>query len=79
MSTKRIIIGGIYRHYKGDLCKVLSLVQHSETLETMVHYLDLNNGTEWVRDEKMFLEKLEINGETVERFKFVKVKAFIKT
>jgi len=36
-----IVIGGVYRHFKGSNCKVLTLALDSETLGEMVVYLSL--------------------------------------
>ncbi len=69
-----IIMGGLYRHYKGNNYRVIGLVKHSETLETLVHYeclYDNPEGSHWVRPLAMFLETIELNGETVPRFKYL--------
>ncbi|MCX6746204.1 MAG: DUF1653 domain-containing protein [Candidatus Parcubacteria bacterium] len=64
---------GKYRHYKGKEYQVIGVAKHSETLEEFVVYKQLyGNGSLWVRPVKMFLEKVEINGEKVPRFKFIK-------
>ena len=34
----KIKIGGIYKHYKGNLYKVIALAKDSETLQDMVVY-----------------------------------------
>jgi len=59
---------GIYRHYKGGEYEVRGVVQHSETLEAMVHYKHLDDGSEWVRPYSMFFEQVNINGKSVSRF-----------
>jgi len=63
---------GIYKHYKGNLYEVLTTAQHSETEEWMVVYKALY-GEEgmWVRPYEMFVEKVEVDGEMVDRFAFV--------
>ena len=63
---------GIYRHYKGNLYEVLTTARHSETEEWMVVYKALY-GEEgmWVRPYEMFVEKVEVDGEVVQRFEFV--------
>ena len=60
---------GLYRHYKGNLYEVLMTAQHSETEEWMVVYKALygNEGI-WVRPYEMFIEKVEVEGKTVDRF-----------
>jgi hypothetical protein len=63
---------GIYKHYKGNEYEVLMVAKHSETEEEMVVYRALygDYGT-WVRPLEMFMEKVEVNGEMVDRFQFL--------
>ena len=63
---------GIYRHYKGQLYEAVGLAVHSETLEDMVIYKPLyGEGKTWVRPLVMWSELVDVNGETVQRFKFI--------
>lgn len=69
------IVPGIYEHYKHKLYRVIGTAKHSETLEELVVYEALYDNKDsklWVRPKKMFLEKVEVNGESVPRFKFIK-------
>jgi len=63
---------GRYQHYKGEMYEVYMTARHSETEEWMVVYKALY-GDEgmWVRPYEMFLEKLEVDGILVDRFKFI--------
>jgi len=63
---------GIYQHYKGNLYEVYHTAQHSETEEWMVVYKALygEQGI-WVRPYDMFVEKVDVNGEMLERFAYV--------
>ena len=71
--SEKIIIGGIYQHFKGNKYKVLCIAKHSETLEEMVVYQALYGaGDIWVRPTNMFLEDIEKDGKIIKRFKFVK-------
>lgn len=67
---------GKYQHSKsGKYYEVIGIAKHSETLEEFVVYKALyKNPTSklWIRPLKMFLEKVDINGKAVPRFKFVK-------
>lgn len=69
---------GIYRHYKGNLYKVIGIARHSESLEPLVVYQALYEtemfGKEslWVRPQRMFQEEVTIDGVTQPRFAFVK-------
>lgn len=57
-----IVINGIYRHFKGNIYKVLYLAKDSETLEDLVVYQDTSNETKiWVRKLDMFLSKVDKN------------------
>ena len=63
---------GLYQHYKGNMYEVYMTAQHSETEEWMVVYKALyGKQGMWVRPYEMFIEKVEVNGEMVERFKKV--------
>lgn len=63
---------GIYKHYKGMLYQVIGVSRHSETLEEMVVYQALYDGYGlWVRPLDMFMGTLEIDGQEVQRFKFI--------
>ena len=64
---------GIYEHYKGNRYELIGVANHSETLEKMVVYKALYGENElWVRPASMWNETVEINGQTVPRFKFIK-------
>ena len=60
---------GIYRHFKGNRYEVLALARHSETEEWMVVYRALygEHGL-WVRPASMWLETVERDGNTYQRF-----------
>ncbi len=62
---------GKYKHFRGKICKVIGIAKHSETLEEMVVYLELENNEMWVRPLKMFIEKVELNGKKVSRFEYI--------
>ena len=63
---------GIYKHYKGNYYELIGFATHSETLEKMVIYKALYGENElWVRPISMWNETVEINGQTVPRFKFI--------
>lgn len=65
---------GIYEHYKGKKYRVLGVAKHSETLEDLVVYEALYDNKVsklWVRPLKMFLEKVEVNGQKMSRFKYL--------
>ena len=63
---------GLYRHYKGNLYRLLYIARHSETLEEMVIYQDVNNPEKiWARPVSMWEETVEVGGERVFRFQYL--------
>ena len=65
-----IHVGETYQHYKGNYYRILALAKHTETLEDLVVYEDLNHEHTWVRPYSMFVEFVELeNGKQVPRFK----------
>ena len=63
---------GTYRHYKNKLYQVIELAIHSETIEAMVVYRPLDGERNlWVRPLDVFLETVEVKGETISRFEFL--------
>lgn len=66
------ILPGKYRHYKGKDYQVIGMATHSETLEPMVVYRALYGEYGlWVRPASMWNELVEVDGETVPRFRWV--------
>ncbi|MEO7414204.1 MAG: DUF1653 domain-containing protein [Opitutaceae bacterium] len=63
---------GRYRHYKGNLYRVLGLAKHTETEEALVVYQALygERGL-WVRPAAMFRETVVVNEARVPRFAFI--------
>lgn len=60
---------GIYRHFKGNIYRVLFVAKHSETMEDMVVYAPVDgDGTAWVRPAAMWDETVERDGKTFKRF-----------
>ncbi len=63
---------GTYRHYKGNTYKVLHIAKHSETLEDLVIYKDVNFPDKvWARPASMWNDDIEIDGKTVKRFELL--------
>lgn len=64
---------GLYRHYKGNDYFVFQVATHSETREPLVFYRCLyGDYSWWVRPLDMFAETVELAGETIPRFRFVR-------
>ena len=64
-----LMTGKYYRHFKGNLYRVLYIAKHSETLEEMVVYQAMygERGV-WVRPKAMFEEIIERDGKSFGRF-----------
>jgi len=75
---KNLEIGAIYKHYKGTKVKVLGDCFHSETEESMVIYIHLEDGYTWVRPREMFLENVIVDGVEMERFEKIDQENIIK-
>ena len=56
MTMKTEVKLGIYKHFKGGVYQVIENALDSETLEEVVVYKSLNDGSIWVQPAYMFLE-----------------------
>ena len=57
---RKIKIGKIYRHFKGNRYKVLCIAMHTETNEDMVIYQDVSDENKiYARPLVMFQSKVE--------------------
>jgi len=64
---------GVYQHYKGPLYKVDYVAMHSETEEELVIYQALyGERGMWARPLSMFIESIEVEGETRPRFAYLR-------
>ncbi|MDD5693201.1 MAG: DUF1653 domain-containing protein [Patescibacteria group bacterium] len=57
-----------YRHFKGGMYELLGIGKNSETEEEMVVYKSTETGQIWIRPKEMFFEKVEVDGQKVDRF-----------
>ena len=63
---------GRYRHYKGKEYTVIGVARHSETQEQMVVYRqEYGDHSLWVRPKAMFMEAVEVNGQSLPRFQYL--------
>ena len=69
----QLIVGGMYRHYKNKMYKVLHVAKHTETEEELVFYQALYGDYGiWARPLAMFLEDVALpDGSVVKRFAYV--------
>lgn len=57
---RKVIINGIYKHFKGDLYIIVDIANDSETKEKVVVYRRLyGDGSLWVRPMDMFLSEVD--------------------
>lgn len=63
---------GVYKHFKGNLYRLIEVARHSETQEEFVVYQALygEHGF-WVRPLTMFDETIERNGKVMKRFQYM--------
>ncbi len=61
MKSEDIKVGKLYKHYKGNVYKVIALAKHSETTEDMVVYQNVEKGDIWVRPKSMWYEIVKDN------------------
>lgn len=72
--AKEKIKPGLYRHYKGNLYRVIGVAKHTETDEELVMYelLYKNNWSRYaVRSIKEFSGKVKVRGKLLPRFQFL--------
>lgn len=56
----KIKVGGFYRHFKGDLYLVTGIARHTESMEMLVIYEDVENyEKKWARPIEMFCEMVD--------------------
>lgn len=66
------IAKGRYRHFKGNEYEVIDVARHSETGEDYVIYRPLyGEGGLWIRPLAMFVETIERDGKTRQRFQYI--------
>lgn len=53
--------GQIYRHFKGNKYKIITIAYDSETTKKVVVYKSLVDSKTWVRDYEMFISKVDRN------------------
>ncbi len=57
---QELVIGGIYKHFKGHVYKVLCVGRNADTTEEEVVYQNVNDENDiWIRDKKEFLSLMD--------------------
>jgi hypothetical protein len=63
---------GRYRHYKGNEYEIIGVAKHSEDESELVVYKPLYGEQRlWVRPLRMFIETVQVDGETKPRFEYI--------
>ena len=72
-GMQRELKKGKYRHFKGNEYQVVDIARCSETDAQLVIYKPLYDEGQglWVRPLEMFLETIECDGKTFERFEYM--------
>ena len=61
-NRQEISVGNVYRHYKGNVYKIIAMAKHSETTEDMIVYQSVEHGDIWVRPKSMWNEVVDSEG-----------------
>ncbi len=57
---RKVIIGKTYRHFKGNLYKVIDIVKDSESDgEVVIYEAQYGDHTRWARPYDMFISKVD--------------------
>lgn len=59
---QEIVSGKTYKHYKGNIYKIIGFAKHSETMEDMIVYQAVADGKTWVRPYSMWNETVDDKG-----------------
>ena len=58
---QEITVGKTYKHFKGNLYKIIAFAKDSETLEDLIVYESIDKKHVWVRPKKMWNEIIDNN------------------
>ena len=59
---QKIIVGKIYKHYKGNIYKIIAIGKNPENLEEMIVYESTKDGQIWIRPKSMWNETIDNKG-----------------
>lgn len=57
---QELVMGGVYRHFKGHVYKVIAVGRDADNLSEKVVYQNIENENDiWIRDKNEFLSKVD--------------------
>ena len=57
---QELVMGGVYKHFKGHVYKVIALGRDADNLSEKVVYQNIENENDiWIRDKNEFLSKVD--------------------
>ena len=59
MEIRKPIKGEIYKHFKGNLYEILAIAKHTETMEDLVVYKEVDGEATYARPLEMFVSKVD--------------------
>lgn len=77
----KLVIGGVYKHFKGNLYKVEDVAKNCDTLEEYVVYrAEYGSKDLWIRKKDDFLSKVDHNKypEVIQKYRFELQKSISK-
>ena len=76
MAERLLMLGGIYRHFKGGEYMALTTAKHTETGEALVIYASMSGGQDhWARPYDEFMSEVdrEKYPEASQKYRFILV------
>lgn len=70
-NSQPLVLGGIYKHFKGNFYRLMNVAVHSETKEKYIVYQAMyDDFTIYIRPFDMFFEDVDRDGSVKPRFKY---------